>query len=109
VRVPTTLIGLQFGSHPDRDAHADALRRSIRDLDMVWEIRGDAGLVFVVMLPLSGDAAVDGYLSRIEGLLRDKFDKTFDAARITAFAGQLDDERPAITLMLLLEHCGVKS
>jgi len=108
VRVPTTLIGLQFGNHPDRNLYAEALRRSIRDLDMVWEIRRDAGLVFLVMLPLSGRAAVDGYLTRIEGLLRDKFDKTLDAARIMAYVAQLDHERPAITLMLLLEHSGVK-
>ena len=108
VRVPTTLIGLQFGNHPERDAYAEALRRNIRDLDMVWEIQGDAGLVFAVMLPLSGRAAVDGYLTRIERLLHDNFGKTLDAARVIPYVVQLDDERPAITLMLLLEHCGVK-
>jgi hypothetical protein len=109
VRVPTTLIAMQFGNHPERDLYAETLRRSIRDLDMVWEIRQGAGLVFLVMLPLSGRAAVEGYLTRVEGLLRDKFDKTLDAARVSPYVAQLDDERPAVTLMLLLERCGVRS
>lgn len=108
VRVPTTLIGMQFGNHPERELYAETLRRNIRDLDMVWEIRQGAGLVFVVMLPLSGRAAVDGYLTRIEGLLQDKAGKTLDAARVTPYVAQFDDERPAVTLMLLLENCGVK-
>jgi polysaccharide biosynthesis protein PelD len=109
VRVPTTLIGLEFGNHPERDVYADTLRRNIRDVDMVWEIRQGSGLVFVVMLPLSGRAAVEGYLARIEGVLRDKFAKTLDAARVISYVAQLDDERPAVTLIQLLEHCGVKS
>ena len=108
VRVPTTLVGLQFGNHPERENYAETLRRSIRDLDMVWEVRQDGALVFVVMLPLSARAAVDGYLLRVEGLLQDRYHKTLDAARVTPYVAQLDDERPAITLQLLLEHCGVK-
>jgi polysaccharide biosynthesis protein PelD len=108
VRVPTTLIGLQFGNHPDRSLYAETLRRSIRDIDVVWEIQRDGSLVFVVMLPLSGRAAVEGYLTRIEGLLHDRFDKTLDAARIVAYVAELEDERPAITLMLLLEHCAIR-
>ena len=108
VRVPTTLIGLQFGAHPERDVYADALRRSIRDIDMVWEIGRDGALTFVVMLPLSGRAALEGYLARIEGLLEERFGKTLDAARVVPYVAQLDDERPAVTLMALLEHCGVK-
>lgn len=108
VRVPTTIIALQFGGHSEREAYAEMLRRSIRDLDMVWEVRHGTRLVFVVMLPLSGRAAVDGYLTRIEGLLREKFGKTLDAARVMPYVAQLDDERPAVTLLLLLEHCDVR-
>jgi len=109
VRVPTTVIALQFGAHPERDAFADTLRRSIRDLDMVWEIVREGGLTTVLMLPLSGRAALEGYLARIEGLLEERFGKNLDAARITPYVAQLDDERPAVTLMALLEHCGVRA
>jgi hypothetical protein len=103
------VIALQFGAHPERDAFADTLRRSIRDLDMVWEIVREGGLTTVLMLPLSGRAALEGYLARIEGLLEERFGKNLDAARITPYVAQLDDERPAVTLMALLEHCGVRA
>lgn len=108
VQVPTTLVALQFGNHPEREAFAEMLRRSVRDFDMVWEIRQGGLHVFVVMLPLNGMAAVDGYLLRIEGLLQQRFEKNLDAARITPYVVQLDEEQPAVTLTLLLEHCGVK-
>ena len=36
-QVPSTLLLLRFGGHPDSAAFAAFIRRQVRDLDMIWE------------------------------------------------------------------------
>lgn len=108
VRVPSMLVALKFGNHPDRLAYFENLRRSLRDLDIAWEIRQDGTLVLLVLLPLTGRAGLEGYLIRIEELLMRHFGLGLDAARITPNSVALEGDGPSVTLLLLLERCGVK-
>ena len=106
-KVHSSLVLIKFGAHPDVAAFAALIRRQFRDLDMIWEVRGQRAPVFVVLLPLAGTAGVEGCLARLESSLEHRHALGFDSARVAPYGVQLGDEDPFVTLKLLLEHYDV--
>ena len=105
--VYSSLLLIKFGTHPDAVAFAKLIRRQFRDLDMVWDIGGQRGPVFLALLPLAGPAGVEGCLARLESALERRHGVNFDAARMAPYAVQLGDENPFVTLKLMLENYDV--
>lgn len=111
--IPSTLLLLRFGGHPDAAALAQLLRRQLRDLDTVWELPLHPGASapvpdLLVLLPLAGEAGAEGALARLERALELRHSIGFDAARIRPFALQLEATDPFVSLKLFLDQHDVR-
>ena len=111
--VPSTLLLLRFGGHPDAAAFAQLLRRQLRDLDTVWELPLRPGTTaplpdLLVLLPLAGEAGAEGALARLERALEIRHSLGFDAARIRPYAMQLEATDPFVGLKLFLDQHDVR-
>jgi hypothetical protein len=111
--VPSSLLLLRFGGHPDAGAFAQLLRRQLRDLDTVWELPLRPGTAtpvpdLLVLLPLAGEAGAEGALARLERALEVRHSLGFEAARIRPYAMQLEAADPFIGLKLFLDQHDVR-
>jgi len=111
--VPSTLLLLRFGGHPDGAAFSQLLRRQLRDLDTVWTLparRGAAAPVsdLLLLLPLAGEAGAQGALGRLEAALEQRHALSFDGARIRPYDVQLEASDPFVTLKLFLDQHDVR-
>ncbi len=111
--VPSTLLLLRFGGHPDSAAFAQLLRRQLRDLDTVWTLPARPGSLtpvsdLLVLLPLAGEAGAQGALGRLETALELRHAVGFDGARIRPYDVQLQASDPFVTLKLFLDQHDVR-
>jgi len=111
--VPSSIVLLRFGNHPDSAAFAHLLRRQLRDLDTVWELPLKPGAVtplpdLLVLLPLAGPAGAEGALGRLERALELRHSVGFDAARIRAYDFQLGAGDAFVSLKLFLDQHDVR-
>ncbi len=111
--VPSSLMLLRFGSHPDSPAFAKLLRRQLRDLDTVWELPLHPGAAapladLLVLLPLAGEAGAEGAMARLENALQLRHSLGFEAARIRPYAMQLEATDAFIGLKLFLDRHDVR-
>jgi hypothetical protein len=78
VSIDSALLLLRF---PDSELGREVLaeiRRTQRTLDMEWCFERDAHLYRLVLMPLTGKAAVRGFFARIDSQLAARFAKTLD-------------------------------
>jgi hypothetical protein len=106
-QVPSTLLLLRFGGHPDSAAFAAFIRRQVRDLDMIWDLPAaadaDGRFDMLVLLPLAGEAAAADALDRLEGTLEARYQVGFDAARIRPYSAPVGEGDPFVALKLFLD------
>ncbi len=76
----------------DTLARIERLRRS---LDVYWESTRSERRVLQVMLPLTDDVGLRGYLDRIDTLLREQLGRDLEAVGVAVFTANVD-ERPAL-------------
>ena len=62
----------------------------------------------LVLLPLSGEAGVEGALERLERALELRHAVGFDAARIRSYVAQVEATDPFVTLKLFLDQHDVR-
>lgn len=111
--VPSSLVLLRFGSHPDSATFGALLRRQLRDLDTVWELPPRRGATvpvpdLLVLLPLAGAAGAQGALARLEQALLLRHSVDFDGARIRPYDLQLEPQDPFVGLKLFLDQHDVR-
>jgi hypothetical protein len=111
--IPSTLLLLRFGGHPDSAAFSQLLRRQLRDLDTVWELPLHPGTLalaadLLVVLPLAGPAGTEGALARLEAALELRHFTGFDGARIRPYDAQIEAADPFVTLKLFLDQHDVR-
>jgi polysaccharide biosynthesis protein PelD len=111
--IPSTLLLLRFGGHPDSAAFSQLLRRQLRDLDTVWELPLRPGTLapvpdLLVLLPLAGPAGAEGALARLENALELRHFTGFDGARIRPYDTQIEAADPFVTLKLFLDQHDVR-
>jgi hypothetical protein len=111
--VPSTLLLLRFGGHPDSAAFSQLIRRQLRDLDTVWELPLRPGMLapvadLLVLLPLAGAAGAEGALSRLENALELRHFTGFDGARIRPYDAQIEAADPFVALKLFLDRHDVR-
>jgi hypothetical protein len=85
-----------------RQAIAEIMRIR-RGLDIPWQIKADKRLLLANLMPLAKEAAVDGYLLRIEAILKEHMGLGYDEWRLTSFTISLDESDPAASLQRLIE------
>ena len=67
-----------------------------RGLDVTWDIRHDETRRLCILLPFSDDAAIEGYLARIQQLVRERFGKGFQEAEIHVSVRGLHEHDPSV-------------
>ncbi|GJL55846.1 MAG: pellicle/biofilm biosynthesis protein PelD [Nitrospirales bacterium] len=85
------------------DVNAPSMREEIvfhilhhtRGLDVTWDIRHDDSRRLCILLPFTDDGAIEGYLLRIQQLLRERFGKGFQEADIHVSVRGLYEHDPS--------------
>jgi hypothetical protein len=88
--IDSSLLALVVPRDAQGDSLCDALVREQRVSDLIWTQRARQRQVVLLLMPLAGRSGVDGYLLRIESLLRSRFDCDFSGARVAVHSLQLD-------------------
>lgn len=106
-KVESTMVGFTFEATEEGNTLFDQVRRIKRSLDLSWEIAQPQRHVLLVLLALSGQAAVEGFLQRIEGAIKKQFEVDFVTGRVAVHVTPLSDAEPEWILDDLLNRCKV--
>ncbi|WP_234484896.1 PelD GGDEF domain-containing protein [Noviherbaspirillum pedocola] len=106
VDIASALVALVFEkSDPGRDMY-ELVRRTRRGVDIAWELERSDRRIIITLLPLAGEAAVEGYLRRIEIALHAQHGVDFLSGHVVPHIAMLGDDAPEHELALLVERCG---
>lgn len=81
----------------------EQLSRVRRGLDISWQQRAGNRMLLINLMPLASEAALEGYLLRIEGLLKDNFGTGYETWRLAPVHISLDVEDPVASLRYAVE------
>ncbi|MEZ5739789.1 MAG: PelD GGDEF domain-containing protein [Burkholderiaceae bacterium] len=105
--IDSSLVAMTFGRGGNGQAIFDLVRRVRRTTDIAWELETPSRHVLLLLLPMSGQAAVDGMLQRIESTVRQNFNQTFAEAAIVVHTTGMTPAEPEWVLDDVLNRCGV--
>jgi hypothetical protein len=74
-----------------------------RGLDIPWQIKVGNRVLLANLMPLANDSAVDGYLLRIETILKESMGLDFEEWRLTSVRISMAESDPTATLLRLSE------
>lgn len=80
--VASTIVALTFSPGDLQETLFAHLRRSVRALDVSWRIKSGENLCLLVLMPLTDDDALSGYLLRAERSVQEQFGLDFARAHI---------------------------
>ncbi len=103
--VESRVAALVFPELPETADVLLQLRRQRRGLDIVWETVIEGRQVYVTLMPLSNELAVEGYVDRIEQIVRERVGQDFATYGVHVESVRLDTPEPAQRLQELLRHC----
>ena len=99
--IGSSLVVFAFYPNPLQEQMIEQVKRSTRGLDLVWDVQGENGRAICVLMPFSDDAAVEGYLSRVQQLMKEKFGVQYDQADIHVV---FDGLETGDAVSILLQH-----
>jgi hypothetical protein len=105
--IDSALVAFVFDAGTETANLAGQIRRLPRSLDLVWEVETPKRRVMIHLLALAGPAAIEGFLARIEGVMKSQFDTDFARAHVGVQVAQLTEAEPEWTLDDLLTRCRV--
>ena len=105
--VSSIIVALDFPNTVEFVALMRQIARQKRGLDELWTINGQRRQLLATLMPLSGDAAAEGYLARIDTWVQQQFGRTLADAGIPAHILPVGEELPEAMLKRLLEICHV--
>ena len=108
-KVVSTLVAFTFEKSESGDSAFEQVRRMRRSLDLLWAIDTPGRHVIMMLLPLSGAPALEGFLLRIENGLRQQLQTDFAESRIGVHTVMLDESPAERALEDLLSRCKVSS
>lgn len=76
-----------------------------RAVDLPWQIAQDDLHLVAVLLPFTDAKGVEGYLARIQGLLKERYHVSFAEAKVTPHLTELDKDQAVTTLTNLFARC----
>ncbi len=80
------------------------IRRLRRATDLDWEVSRAPRRALVVLLPLTGEGGVSGYLERVASALREQYGMDMGAGGLTVHTSLLDSRPPVTQLHAFLER-----
>lgn len=81
--VASTVVALTFGAGDLQETLCSHLRRGIRALDVSWRMQSGDNIILLVLMPLTDDDALSGYLLRAERSIQEQFGLDFGRAHIS--------------------------
>jgi polysaccharide biosynthesis protein PelD len=109
IQVESALVILSVPNQRDLVPVFEHIKRQKRTTDLTWEIDTQKSFVWVTLLPLSGSASTEGYLSRIEETMKLQLDVDFSTGRVAIHTSMLSSAEPEWVLDDLLNRAGVAS
>ncbi len=102
--IDSRMVVFTFGEHRYAHDAQSLLMRSRRAPDVAWSpVRAHLNSALVILLPITGAAAIEGYLLRTEAGLRETFGAGFLELRIRPVTIALSDANPVALLAHALE------
>lgn len=74
-----------------------------RGLDIPWQIKIGNRILLANLMPLANDSAVDGYLSRLEAILKESMGINQDECRLSSVRISMEESDPMASLQRLCE------
>lgn len=102
LEVGSALVVINIAPTPRLDELCHALERQQRGLDHVWRRELGWGVQFVTLMPFSGQAAVEGYQSRLNDMLQRQFGLRMGEGGISTFSSLVAADEPLRQLADLL-------
>jgi hypothetical protein len=76
-----------------------------RAVDFAWQIAQDDLRLVATLLPFTDAKGVEGYLARIQGLLKERHDLNFAGGKVTPHLSELDKDDAVTVLTNLFARC----
>lgn len=96
------IVALPFGNDEHGRQAVASLTQVRRGLDMAWQVIVGERIWIVNLMPLASGAAVEGYLLRIENMLREYSEVAREEWNLTPIRISMDEADPLATLQHLL-------
>jgi hypothetical protein len=74
-----------------------------RGLDIPWQVKVGNRVLLANLMPLANDSAVEGYLLRLETILKESIGVDLEEWRLTSFRISLEESDPMASLQRLFE------
>ena len=102
--VASTIVALTFSPGDLQETLCSHLRRTLRALDVSWRIESGDNISLLVLMPLTGDDALSGYLLRAERSLQEQFGLDFAHAHIAFQSVRVGSQTDTAALKHLLNR-----
>ena len=100
------VVVLSFGNDENGRQALAQLTNIRRGLDIPWQMTVGKRLLLINLMPLANDSAVEGYLLRIETMLKEYMGMGMDEWRLTSVRISMAESDPEASLGRLLEVHG---
>ena len=103
--VESRIVMLVFDRHPERLDLFRHVLRNRRGPDVIWNIENLLERSFIItLMPIAGEAAVEGYLLRMQNSLRETFGGDFGTLAIRTMVVSLEDPDPLAAVKWLMSR-----
>jgi hypothetical protein len=103
--VQSRIVTLTLGDHPERADIYQHVLRNRRGPDVVWRIENIANQSFIItLMPIAGDASVEGYVLRMQNSLRENFGADFPELAVRVTVTSLSEPDPLAAVKRLMSR-----
>ncbi|APD11235.1 hypothetical protein UC34_11445 [Pandoraea vervacti] len=103
--IESSLVALSFPRGARGDSLFEQTVRQRRALDALWTMSTPRTQIAIALMPITDEHGIDGYLMRVEALLRQQYDVDFQSGHIAVHTARIDAETPGDGLRKLMERC----
>ncbi|VVD59553.1 transmembrane protein [Pandoraea morbifera] len=103
--IESSLVALVFPRGSRGDSLFEQTVRQRRALDAVWTIGTPRKQIAVALMPITDEHGVDGYLMRVEMLLREQYGVDFQSGHVAVHASRVEASAPGEGLRDLVARC----
>lgn len=103
--VRSSVVALVFPREAIGESLYDETLRQHRALDLHWTYDTEQARVILILMPLTDDNGINGYLARLDDNFRKQFDTDLTQAHVAVHSAGVDSVTPGKGLQKLLERC----